>query len=364
MWHGTRRLIAAVSAALMRQPEPPPASVVAAAAEEEGKGRPLKFVSGQMLLLRGGEAGGGVAGEATRPPTALAGDSAGGDVADDDAVDGRGAGGGADFCLPLLCEGVGACRLVDGAASGSAEEPDYEELSYDELYHGRAIGAATPQAAAAASFAQRLSRRLETRGQRVSLQAIQLERAGAEQSRAAALKRGGSPESAEALTWERKIAELQISELEKTLSQLKLSDEPSQGGDEERRQRLLREGAAAEKRMVEVLARARRAARSREEDAARTLLELQEEEAEEGKRGKGSREANAARRAAMPEREANAEEARHPSPHPHPHPPPHPSPSPLTSHLSPSSSPFTLPLPLPLTLTRRAARVSSSGRCR
>jgi hypothetical protein len=175
VWHATRRLTAAVSAALLRPPEPPPASVVAAAAaeEEEGKGWPLRFVPGQMLLLRGDtEAGGGAAGEAARPPTAAGGDAAGGDGADDGAADGRGAGGGADFCVPLLCEGAGARRLVEGAASGSAgEEPASYELSYDELYHGRAIGTVPPPAAAAASFAQRLSRRLETRPQRVSLQA-------------------------------------------------------------------------------------------------------------------------------------------------------------------------------------------------
>ena len=98
---------------------------------------------------------------------------------------------------------------------------------------------------------------------------------GAEQARAAALKRGASPESAEALTWDRKIAELHLSELEKTISHLKIPDEPSQGGDEERRrQALLRECAAAERRMVDVLARARRAAKSRQEDAASLTLTL------------------------------------------------------------------------------------------
>ena len=44
-----------------------------------------------------------------------------------------------------------------------------------------------------------------------TLQATRLERADAEQARAAALKRGVGPEAAEALTLERKIGEMQIS---------------------------------------------------------------------------------------------------------------------------------------------------------
>ena len=78
-----------------------------------------------------------------------------------------------DFCVPILCEGGGARRLLEGAATGAGEggggEPAYEELRYDELYHGSAIGDAPPRAAAA--FEQRLSRRLESRDRRIALQA-------------------------------------------------------------------------------------------------------------------------------------------------------------------------------------------------
>ena len=59
-----------------------------------------------------------------------------------------------------------------------------------------------------------------------------------------------------------------------------------------------------------MLARARRAAQGRHEDAARTLLKMQEEQATEANQPKGSSQANAARRAVMPEREANADAAR------------------------------------------------------
>ena len=128
--------------------------------------------------------------------------------------------------MPILCEGGGARRLLEGAATGAGEgggggEPAYEELRYDELYrlnlaltppptpytltltpypqshpylalkvaltltpaltrsrpltrydelyHGSAIGDAPPRAAAA--FEQRLSRRLESRDRRIALQA-------------------------------------------------------------------------------------------------------------------------------------------------------------------------------------------------
>ena len=64
--------------------------------------------------------------------------------------------------------------------------------------------------------------------------------------------------------------------------------------------------------MLDVLARARRAAKSREEAATRTLRELRAEEEEEGRmaarRESGSSEADAVRRAAMPERKATADE--------------------------------------------------------
>ena len=76
--------------------------------------------------------------------------------------------------MPILCEGGGARRLLQdtatGAGDGGGGEPAYEELRYDELYHGSAIGDAPPRAAAA--FEQRLSRRLESRGRRIALQAI------------------------------------------------------------------------------------------------------------------------------------------------------------------------------------------------
>ena len=126
--------------------------------------------------------------------------------------------------LDLRTSGVPPAAATDDSAPPPGAEL---AIRYDDVYHGEAAGVIEARRASGAAFMQRLERRRGTRDQRVSLQALLLERGEAEAARREAVTAKGKQHE-QTLALERQVrrARLALVGPEASLQPQKLHTHP------------------------------------------------------------------------------------------------------------------------------------------